>query len=219
MASILPFDEMNSFTTRLRAMYPDGKLPPRKEAKEEEEDIIDEMLDLFLLAYAQGVEVTTENLTVLPFTEIPQGSAQTGRPGGSAEVQQRAERLATYKPTIDDVMKVVNAEVAGKTWKDRTEDYFSNGGTVDDLIRIVETEVHRDANEAALSTAKRAGATKKTWVTMMDEKVRDTHQYLEMMSVGINEDFYTYDGDHAPAPGLFSLPENNINCRCELVFS
>ena len=90
---------------------------------------------------------------------------------------------------------------------------------MDDLIRIVETEVHRDANEAALSTAKRAGATKKTWITMMDEKVRDTHQYLEMMSVGINEDFYTYDGDHAPAPGLFSLPENNINCRCELVFS
>ena len=206
MASILPFDEVHSFTARLKAMFPDGKLPPRKEAKEEEEDIIDEMLDLFLLAYAQGVEVTTENLTVLPFYESTQGT-------------EKPKAQKTYKPTIEDVMKVVNAEVAGKTWKDRTEDYFSNGGTVDDLIRIVETEVHRDANEAALSTAKQAGARKKTWVTMMDEKVRDTHQYLEMMSVGINEDFYTYDGDHAPAPGLFSLPENNINCRCELVFS
>lgn len=206
MASVLPFDELNSFVISLKARYPDGKLPPRKEAKEEEEDIIDEMLDLFLLAYAQGVEITTENLAVLPFYEGTKGSAQP-------------KPLATHKPTVDDVMKVVNKEVAGKTWKDRTEDYFSNGGTVDDLIRIAETEVHRDANEAALSTAKRAGATKKTWVTMMDEKVRDTHQYLEMMSVGINEDFYTYDGDHAAAPGLFSLPENNINCRCELVFS
>lgn len=218
MASILPFDEVNAFTVRLKERFPDGKLPTKEAMPEEEEDIIDEMLDLFLLAYAQGVEVTTENLTVLPFSEPTQiaGNIWTT---GSESAQQRAERLATHKPTIDDVMKVVNAEVAGKTWKDRTREYFSNGGTVDDLIRIVETEVHRDANEAALSTAKRAGATKKTWVTMMDEKVRDTHAYLEMMSVGINDDFYTYDGDHAKAPGLFSLPENNINCRCELVFS
>ena len=31
--------------------------------------------------------------------------------------------------------------------------------------------------------------------------------------------FYTYDGDHASAPGLFELAENNVNCRCELLFS
>jgi len=189
MASILPFDDINNFTLKLRGMFPDGNLPPRDEARQEEEDIIDEMLDLFLLAYATGNTVTNENLSF------------------------------DWQPTLEDVNEVVNKEVAGKTWKDRTEDYFSNGGTVDDLIRIVETETHRDANEAALSTAKAAGARTKTWVTMMDEKVRDTHQYLEGMTVGINEDFYTYDGDHAPAPGLFSLPENTINCRCELIFS
>ena len=60
MASILPFDELNSFIERLKARFPDGKLPPQTEAKEEEEDIIDEMLDLFLLAYAQGNSITSE---------------------------------------------------------------------------------------------------------------------------------------------------------------
>ena len=189
MASILPFDELNSFTLRLRAMFPDGRLPPREEARGEEEDIIDEMLDLFLLEYAQGNTVTGENLSF------------------------------DWTPTADDAMAVVDKEVAGKTWRQRVEDYFASNGSVDDLIRIAETEVHRDANESALATAKKSGATRKTWVTMMDEKVRDTHQYLEMMTVGINEDFYTYDGDHASAPGLFDLAENNVNCRCELVFS
>jgi hypothetical protein len=70
-----------------------------------------------------------------------------------------------------------------------------------------------------LDTAKYAGAKSKTWVTMMDDRVRDTHDYLEGETVGIGEDFYTYDGDHASAPGLFELAENNVNCRCELLFS
>lgn len=186
MASILPMDELNAFTLRLREMFPDGTLTADTEKRE---DILDEMLDLFLLAYATGNTVTNENLS------------------------------SDWNPTLDDVEKTVDKEVAGKTWRKRAEDYFLNGGTVDDLIRIAETETHRDANTAALQTAKKAGATKKTWLTMLDDRVRETHDYLEGMTVGINEDFYTYDGDHASAPGLFDLAENNINCRCELLFS
>jgi SPP1 gp7 family putative phage head morphogenesis protein len=145
--------------------------------------------DLFLYAYAMGLDVTNENLS------------------------------SDYEPTLDDVMNVIDAEVAGKTWRERVRDYFASGGTGADISRIADTETHRIANTAAYQTAKKAGATTKTWVTMADERVRDTHQYLEGMTVGIDEDFYTYDGDHAPAPGLFSLPENSINCRCELIFS
>lgn len=184
MESILPFDELNAFTVSIRERYADGIL-----VKEDEEDIIDEMLDLFLLSYAQGTEVTNENLGY------------------------------DFSPTAGDVSKTVNKRVAGKTWRERVKKYFSNGGTVDDIVRIAETEVHRDANTAALETAKKAGAKNKTWITMMDEKVRDTHQYLEGMTVGIDEDFWTYDNDHASAPGMFEFAENNVNCRCELLFS
>ena len=35
MTSILPFDELNNFIDRLKARFPDGKLPPQEEAKEE----------------------------------------------------------------------------------------------------------------------------------------------------------------------------------------
>ncbi len=187
MASILPLDELNRLNTEIRERF--GKESLQKRDKREEEDIIDELLDLFLLAYAMGNSVTNDNLS------------------------------SDYTPDVDDVMKVVDAKVAGKTWRERVEDYFANGGTGEDIARIADTETHRIANTAALDTAKYAGARSKTWVTMLDDRVRDTHDYLEGETVGINDDFYTYDGDHASAPGLFELAENNVNCRCELLFS
>lgn len=186
MASILPFDELNRFNEEIRQRFGDAQLTDRQE---EEEDIIDELLDLFLLAYAMGNEVTNENLS------------------------------SNWMPPVDEVMQVVDAEVADKTWRERVEDYFENGGTGADIARIADTETHRIANTAALDTAKRAGATRKTWATMLDDKVRETHDYLEGMTVDIDDEFYTYDGDHASAPGLFTLAQNNVNCRCELLFS
>lgn len=152
-------------------------------------EIEDLLLDFLIFSYAMGNGVTNENLS------------------------------GSWVPSADEVEKVVNTEVAGKTWKNRVEDYFSSGGTGADISRIADTEMHRVANTAAFDTAKQAGATTKTWITMNDEKVRDSHSYLELMTVGIDEDFYTYDGDHAAAPGLFSLAQNNVNCRCELLFS
>lgn len=186
MASILPMDELNRVDGEIRQRFGDAQLADRQE---EEEDIIDELLDLFLLAYAMGNSVTNENLS------------------------------SNYAPSVGDVMKVVDAKVVGKTWRERVEDYFANGGTGEDLVRIADTEMHRISNTAALDAAKYAGARNKTWVTMLDDRVRETHDYLEGQTVGIDEDFYTYDGDHAAAPGLFELAENNVNCRCELLFS
>lgn len=185
MASILPMDELNALESSIVEQFKGEQL---QQNREEEEDIIDELLDLFLLAYAQANEVTNANLS------------------------------SNWQPELDDVMKTVDEKVAGKTWKERVKDYFANGGTGADIVRIAETEMHRIANTAALETAKRGGAKSKTWVTMLDDKVRETHDYLEGVSVGIDDDFITFDGDKAPAPGLFSLAQNNVNCRCELLF-
>ena len=190
MASVLPFDELNRFNEDLRKRYGTEKLKV-----DDLDEILDEMLDLFLLAFAQGNMVTQENLAYL------------------------APNKEFQKPTINEVMEVVSAKVAGKTWEERAKDYFANGGSVDDIVRIAETETHRIANTSALNTAKKVGAKSKTWSTMLDDKVRDPHSYLEGTTVGINEEFYTYDGGHAPAPGLFGVPELDINCRCELIFS
>lgn len=181
MRSVLPFDEINQLNESIRKRFKDKE-------QIEPEDILDEMLDLFLLTYATANRVTGESLGY------------------------------EYEPTTEEVMETVNKTVAGETWRQRAEDYLENGGSAEDLVRIVETESHRIANESSLRTAGKAGATKKKWVTMLDDKVRDTHIYLEGQTVPYDADFYTFDGDHARAPGLFTLPENNINCRCELIF-
>ena len=216
MRSILPFDEINRLNADIRERLKNKEQVSRI-------DILDEMLDLFLLTYATANRVTGESLSY------------------------------EYEPTLDEVMSVVDKEVAGKTWRERTEEYLDEyasaegseqtastdvSGSVNaaignaerkeqtnpserianDLVRIIETESHRIANESALNTAGKAGATKKKWVTMMDDKVRDNHAFLEGQVIPYDADFYTPDGDHARAPGLFTLPENCINCRCELTF-
>jgi hypothetical protein len=84
MASILPMDELNRVDSEIRERFGDESL--QKRDKRDEEDIIDELLDLFLLAYAMGNSVTNDNLS------------------------------SNYEPSVDDVMKVIDAEVAGKSW-------------------------------------------------------------------------------------------------------
>jgi len=180
--NILPIDELNTFETGFneRVNANDGKLPVL-------DDIIDDLLDLFLLAYASGVEAAKSDLGV------------------------------DVSPSADDADKAIYQAVAGETWKERVKKYKADGGTPADIYRIAETDMTRIYNTAVLDTVKANGVestTYKRWNTMLDDRVRDTHSYLEGVSVPYDSDFYTFDGDHARAPGLFTLPENNCGCRC-----
>ena len=97
-------------------------------------------------------------------------------------------------------IETVDKEIEGKTFRER----------------IIDTESHRDYNTAVYEAAKESGISglKKTWNTMLDDKVRESHRFIEGVSVGLEDLFYTDNDDSALFPGGFSLPENNINCRC-----
>ena len=183
--TILPIDEINALEDRLKVHFDDdgkGRIKSRQDA----EDIIDELLDLFLLSYANGATATNAEL-------------------GTAEM-----------PPVDAVDAAVYRPVAGETWRDRVMGYYESGGTLYDIRRIAETDATRIYNQGAVDAVVVNGATgvSKRWRTMNDDRVRDTHDYLEGMVVPFNERFYTYDGDSAEYPGGFSLPQNNVNCRC-----
>lgn len=184
--TILPVDEINAFEDRLKVHFTDegnGRIKSRQDA----EDIIDELLDLFLLAYANGATATNTEL-------------------GTAVM-----------PSVDAVDAAVYAAVAGETWRDRVMGYYESGGTLYDIRRIAETDATRIYNQGAVDAVVANGlqdSTLKRWRTMGDDRVRDTHDYLEGMEVPFGSRFYTYDGDSADYPGGFILPENNINCRC-----
>lgn len=153
------------------------------------DDIIDDLLDILFLSIANGVISINDTFG------------------------------ADYVPSAEKIESVLYKKIDGKTWEDRVRDWYENGGTSADIVRIAETESHRVGNEIAFEAAKEVGARFKTWLTMLDDKVRDTHSYLESVSVGISDEFYTYDGDHAPFPGAFINADNNCGCRCECKYS
>lgn len=192
---ILPFDELNNLRTEIERRFTivettDGE-PPRERIRSEKDlyDIIDMMLDLFLLAYEKGVD-------------------EVNRQFGT-----------DFRPTLDEIESTIDKPIKGATWVDRMWAWYKADGTVEDIMRIAETEAHRDGNTAADTTAKKAGATTKTWLTMEDDKVRDTHFYLQSVTVGIDDRFYAYDGDSALFPGDFMDASNNANCRCEIRYA
>lgn len=182
---LVPFDELNRFEAGLTRYFgEDGKIKSR----EAYEDMLDEMLDLFLLAYANGVAATNLSLS------------------------------SDHKPELSEVMQTVDAKVVGKTWRERMQEYFDNGGTVEDVVRIAETEAHRDANAGAYDTAKASGATMKVWHTMMDDRVRDSHYWLEGVTAPIDGEFYNWKGERTMYPGQWGIAEEDCGCRCWLTY-
>lgn len=153
------------------------------------EDIIDDLLDILFLSIANGVISINDAFG------------------------------ADYVPSAEKIESILYKKIDGKTWEERVRDWYENGGTSADIVRIAETESHRVGNEIAFEAAKAVGATRKTWFTMLDDRVRETHDFLESVTVAINDDFYSFDGDHAPYPGAFEKAENNCGCRCEIQYS
>lgn len=183
--TVLPFDELNKLEESIGIHFEDGKI----RSKQDCEDIIDEMLDLFLLAYANGQEQTNADLS------------------------------SNVTSDLDDVMDTIDKKIEGKTWRDRVWQHFEEGGTQADIARIIETEAHRDSNEAAYKTATKAGAKTKTWHCMMLESSRDQHIFLDGVIAPIDGYFYTYTGAKAKFPGEFGEAENDCNCLCWVSYS
>lgn len=118
-----------------------------------------------------------------------------------------------FRDGFDD--KTVNLEIAHKTFRDRVEEQLTDG-TYDGLLRIIDTEAHRDYNAAIYQAGVDSGIPdlKKKWGTMKDDRVRDSHSYLDGQTVGIDDYFYTYTGAMALHPGGFGEPDEDCNCRC-----
>ena len=121
--------------------------------------------------------------------------------------------IVPFKDGLDD--KTVNLDIEGETFRNRIHKQV-DAGSLEGVLRIIDTEAHRDYNTGVYDAAIKSGAKglRKRWETMQDGRVRDTHDYLQSMEVGLDDRFYTYDGDSARFPGDFSLASNNANCRC-----
>ena len=207
MNGLISQDELSVIRERLQADF----ALPVEERKKLLDDRIDEILDMLLMQYIYGNEDANEMLGIsVDWSERTTMDTTTITLGTDP-----------YRIDTDRMERVVDAVVADKTWKDRVREWYgSENGTADDIVRIIETESHRVYNDSILDVGEQAEADTsgvyKTWFTMADDRVRDSHVPLEGVTVPYHERFYTFDNDSAMAPGGFSDPRNNIGCRCSI---
>lgn len=124
---------------------------------------------------------------------------------------------------VDAMEDAIYLVIEGKTFEDRVADHV-RANDLSGLQTLAESEFHRVYNAGVVDGGREYidngnFGVSKTWGTMRDELVRETHNYLESTSVPLEDDFYTFDGDHAPYPGKFIKAENNVNCRCFVTLS
>jgi len=190
--NLMPFDELNIF----KGMVTEYKTEPLTlfEKEKKREEILDYIEWLLIESYVYGNVQSMQDLGIL-------------------------DRDPKDIVNEDRLREVVDKPIADKTYHDRIIEYLdAEDSTVEDFMRVAETDSTRVYNTGVVDGGKASGVkgVQKQWITMEDERVRSTHEYLQNMVVPLDEDFYTYDGDHAPAPGLFSDPANVVNCRCTL---
>ena len=112
------------------------------------------------------------------------------------------EDLEDEEEDIEDMMK-----------QEAVEEYWLS---IHRAENIAQNESNTFMNYSDFLDAKERGYTKKTWLTMLDDKVRDTHEDVEGQTVGIDEFFHVggsemrfpHDWEQSPDP------KEVINCRC-----
>lgn len=190
--NLMPFDELNTFR-EMATRYVNEPL-----AHSEKEKLRDDMWEyiefLLIEAYTYGNVQAMQDLGIL-------------------------DRDPADLIDPDVMEQTINERIADKTYKDRIREYLDDEtSTVEDFVRVAETDSTRVYNAGVVDGGKNSGiqGVRKRWVTAEDDRVRDAHRWLDGISVPLNEKFYV-DGDSAMAPGGFSDPALNCNCRCELV--
>lgn len=101
---------------------------------------------------------------------------------------------------------------------DNDKDYWLSYKRAEDIAK---SEANTFLNYTDYVDAKASGKTKKTWLTMLDDKVRQTHSEVEGQTIDIDALFYVGDSlmrfphDLAESPN----PKEVIGCRCSVQYS
>jgi hypothetical protein len=188
---LMPFDELNKFREFVTA-YKSEMYHTERERRQFRDDLEEYIEWLLIEAYSYGNVQARADLGLLD------------------------ESRDYMNP--DKIQAAIDKRVADKTAFERLAEYAEDDtSTVEDFQRVAETDATRVYNTAVLDTAEetKIPGIKKRWVTAEDDRVRDAHRWLDGVVVPLDAKFYV-DGDSAYAPGGFSDPALNCNCRCEI---
>lgn len=187
---LAPYDELNVLREKIGGVAESSRLTPA----EMRDTFSDWVLDILIMSYLYGTDDAAELLGI---------------------------DIDNFRADPDRMSDAIFLDVAGENFRQRIDRYVDDEGEVNvpAILRVAEAEMTRDYNQGGLDTANASGfQVMKTWNTMMDERVRETHQWLEGVTIPLNDRFYTPDGDSALGPGGFSQADNNVGCRCWMTY-
>lgn len=109
-------------------------------------------------------------------------------------------------------------EITNTTVKHIEDGYYTSE---DRATLIAENEANTTLNRADLLRAKDSGATMKTWVSMRDIGVRQTHRDVDSETIPI-DDYFTVGMSLMRYPkdydGINVTGEETVNCRCTIEY-
>lgn len=122
------------------------------------------------------------------------------------------------RPNMNHIDRL-SETIVDNTLENIDTDFYTSIGR---SINIAECETNNSANYEELQEAIENGFTQKTWITMRDNKVRDTHVVLDNTTIGIDEFFQVGEAEMlfpCDEENGFDHPEEINNCRCVCIFS
>ncbi len=117
-------------------------------------------------------------------------------------VRQGLERGDTYTTIARELKKKYGKEIKREITLVRTESRRIQEFTKFETMKEVDKQVELV----------------KVWHTMKDEAVRNSHQAMEGVEVGIDEEFVLPSGITTLTPTGSGYPEEDCNCRCYLEY-
>lgn len=169
------------------------------------------------------VQGMMENMSLTEFLDSAEDILIAAYKRGREDVLAMLDYSFAYDLDISKLSSGLNAIQGGMSYVNRIILGFQNY-SLKEMQRLMSAEYHRMYSLGAYDVVEEIQridnvAILKEWHTVGDEKVRDTHRFLEGYQVPLDEFFYTFDGDKALYPGGFENPSNNCNCRCILIYT
>lgn len=133
------------------------------------------------------------------------------------DIPDTSSLIYSEEPLGPPLSQSINDSPDGSSPPRDKSDYWLSFSRASD---IAYSEANTFFNYTDYREAQDRGLTKKTWHTMLDDKVRDTHEELEGQTIGIDDYFYVgnsqmrfpHDWESSPDP------KEVVNCRCAVEY-
>ena len=210
--SVLTFDELNRLGIKRRSEPIDEYFEPMGISRQQKDRRIDtaEKYRDILLAYMRFVDEYADT-----YGEAARNTAQNTLRDDLIDL---LEEIIFVDAVMRDYAERTAEEIHGSTLRNKGKSpyYLSE----DRATLIGEDESNSIWNYDELGEAKTEGKSDKTWCTVGDDRVRETHEDIDGVTIPIEELFNVGDYEMmCPRDPDVDAPEEKNGCRCWLEYS